>query len=105
MAAGPIVDDYSVSLGLINEMAGWERKNDGTPALGAIPTFKWVAGWLIEDLRRIPLDDQAPLGEARVSLTAYDAFTLEPLRVLDERLVRMGQGVTLDAGLVTLVER
>ncbi|MBN1399913.1 MAG: DUF2723 domain-containing protein [Anaerolineae bacterium] len=103
LALRPLVDDYSVSLGLLNRPAGWEVKSDGTPALGAIPTLKWVKGWRVEDPRRIAPPSVGPAGEAEIIVDVYDAFTLEPLAVLDERLVRQGQGVTLGVGAVQVV--
>jgi hypothetical protein len=87
--------DYSVSVGLARPDLGWEAKSDGTPALGAIPTLKWVRGWTVEDPHALPLEAGAPTGAAQVVLTVYDAFTLQPLNVLDERLVREGQGTSL----------
>jgi hypothetical protein len=100
LALRPLVDDYSVSLGLLNRATGWEVKSDGTPALGAIPTFKWVKGWRVADPRRITPPSDGPAGEVEIILDVYDAFTLEPLAVLDERLVRQGQGITLEVGSV-----
>ncbi len=95
LALRALTHDYSVSVGVSNPTAGWETKTDSTPALGAIPTLKWVRGWTIVDAHALPLEDSAPRGPAQVTLTVYDAFTLQPLNVLDERLVREGQGVTL----------
>ena len=98
----PLLADDSVSLGLRREELGWEIKSDGTPARGMIPTLKWLRGWMVEDARdlHIPLD--APQGNAQVTLALYEAFTLHPLHVLDERLVREGQGTYLLAGEITI---
>ncbi|HUV93275.1 MAG TPA: hypothetical protein VMX14_00405, partial [Anaerolineae bacterium] len=96
----PLTADYSVSVGLARRDLGWEQKADGTPALGAIPTLKWLRGWLVEDPHSLTLADSAPSGLATTTLTVYDAFTLEPLHVLDERLVREGMGVQLELDLL-----
>lgn len=98
----PLLADYSMSFGVTRPDVGWEQKSDGTPALGAIPTLKWVRGWRVTDPRRITLLADAPRGEATLTLTVYDAFTLQPLSVLDERLVRQGQGTTLHVGAVPI---
>jgi len=95
LALRPLTRDYSVSMGLARPDLGWEAKADGTPALGAIPTLKWVTGWRVADRRAVPLGPDAPAGGAAPMLAVYDAFTLEPLNVLDERLVRQGQGTSL----------
>ncbi len=99
----PLVADYSVSAGLSRPDLGWEAKSDSTPALGAIPTLKWVRGWQVTDRHILSLDEVSP-GSAICTLTVYDAFTLEPLSVLDERLVRAGQGVTPQTGAVSIVD-
>ena len=90
LAQRPLLRDYSVSLSLEGE--GWRAQNDGTPALGAIPTLKWLAGWRVRDPRHLAVPAEAT-GPARLRLTVYDAFTLAPLPVGDDRLAKAGQGV------------
>jgi len=57
----------------------------------------------VTDPHTLTLDQGAPRGPAQVTLTVYDAFTLQPLNVLDERLVRAGQGTSLLSGETVLV--
>lgn len=90
LALRPLTVDTTFSVGLRGE--GWELKDDGTPALGAIPTLKWLAGWRLCDPHTLPLEGLPKGAEAWLTLSAYDAFTLQPLHILDERLVREGQG-------------
>ena len=99
MAARPLTHDYSISLSL--EGQGWHAQDDGTPAMGAIPTLKWLPGWQVRDLRLIDVPSAAQ-GPARLRLAAYDAFTLETLAVGDDRLAQAGQGtqVTLWEGVL-----
>jgi len=94
LALRPLSRDYSVSVGLVDS-TGQEIKADGTPGLGALPTLKWLQGWKVTDPHRLVLRDAAFQEGARTVVTVYDAFTLEPLNVLDERLVREGQGLTV----------
>ncbi|MHB0857413.1 MAG: glycosyltransferase family 117 protein [Anaerolineae bacterium] len=94
LALRPLVKDYSVSMGLRGE-AGWEVKSDGTPALGAIPTLKWIRGWQVADQHTLTVPEDVSARTATLTLEVYDAFTLESLQVLDERLAQQGQGVTL----------
>jgi len=93
----PLTHDYSISLGLLGNQGYWEFKSDGTPALGMIPTLKWLSGWHVQDPRGVVIEPATPLGDAKaqVTFTVYDAFTLRPLHVLDERRVRLGQGTSL----------
>jgi hypothetical protein len=70
------------------------------PALGAIPTFKWVRGAQVSDVHLIAVDaleldgltpsgDQSPM--VQVSVGVYDAFTTAALPPLDERIARQGR--------------
>ncbi|MHB1355240.1 MAG: protein O-mannosyl-transferase family [Anaerolineae bacterium] len=97
----PLIQDITVSVGL-RTANGWEIKDDGTPALGAIPTLKWGWGWLVSDPHQIMLPADAPQGQATLTLELYDAFNLQPLAVLDERLVRIGQGTRLEIGQIEM---
>ncbi len=101
LAAQPITRDYSVSLGL-RAASGWEAKDDGTPALGAIPTLKWGWNWQIADKHLLELPADAPAGDASITVELYDAFTLRSLTVLDERRVREGQGTRLQMNSVNI---
>ncbi|MBM3187384.1 MAG: sugar phosphate isomerase/epimerase [Chloroflexi bacterium] len=103
VAARPLLADYSVSVGLSRPDLDWERKSDGTPARGAIPTLKWIRGWQVEDPRELALPPDAPPGPARVTLAVYDAFTLHPLQVLDDRLARQGLGTHLEPADIEIV--
>ncbi len=90
LALRPLMRDYTVSVGV--RTAAGEIKADGTPVMGAIPTLKWLRGWHVRDERTLgpeAIDGRTIQG---YSVEMYDAFTLAPLQVLDERLVREGQG-------------
>ena len=65
------------------------------PALGAIPTLKWIAGSGVVDRHVIDIPRDALPGPAAVSLILYDNFTQQPLALLDEQLVRRGQSIPL----------
>ena len=90
LAERPLLNDYAVSVRLDGN--GWQAQDDGTPAQGAIPTLKWLAGWRVRDVHRIALPAGAS-GQARLGLTVYDSSTLEPLPVGDARLAEAGQGL------------
>jgi len=102
LSSRALTQDYAVSLGLRAVDGSWEVKSDGTPALGAIPTLKWLEGWLVRDPRSVTVPDVARGSGAVVTLEVYDAFALQPLAVLDERRVKQGQGVTLQLGTVAV---
>jgi hypothetical protein len=101
MSAKAITHDYTVSLSLDGEGGAWRAQHDGTPALGAIPTLKWIWGITVEDEHLLPLPRDAS-GSGVLRLTVYDAFTVRPLPVLDERFARLGQGTQMDLGRVEI---
>jgi len=104
-SARPVNRDLVVSVRLIGLEAdgfhwAWWDLRDSVPALGAIPTLKWVAGSAVRSPHRVTVAAAAPPGQALTgALTLYDAFTGRPLPILDERLpagqpwIPLGQGV------------
>ena len=101
MGTRAITQDYTVSVSLVGESGTWHAQHDGTPALGAIPTLKWIRGITVADEHSLVLPEDAT-GRGALWLTVYDAFTMQPLPVLDERLARLGQGTQVDLGNVIL---
>jgi hypothetical protein len=95
-ASAPVLRDLVVSVRLVGyEPDGfhwaWWRLDDGVPALGAVPTLKWVAGTRIWDPRWLQVAADAPPGqELGGFVRLYDAFTGQPLPILDERI---GEGL------------
>ena len=103
----PVNRDLVVSVRLIGlepdgfHWAWWDLR-DSVPALGAIPTLKWVAGSAVRSPHRVTAATGAPPGQALTgALTLYDAFTGRPLPILDERIpagqpwIPLGQGVVV----------
>ena len=88
----PILKDLAVSMRLIGyedddfHWAWWDL-DDAIPAMGAIPTLKWIAGSHVSSPHFVTVSSDATPGQ-RVggALTLYDAFTSRPLPILDERL-------------------
>jgi hypothetical protein len=103
LAARPITSDYTVSVALVGPNYRWQTQSDGTPAGGAIPTLKWIAGSRVSDTHRLTIPLDATPGTARLALTVYDAFTQRILPVLDRDLAALGQTVPL--GTVEVVAR
>jgi hypothetical protein len=62
-----------------------------------------LTGWQVTSLYRPVLPQDAAPGTVTVRLEGYDAFTLAPLAVLDERLAREGQGTYLLIGTAEVV--
>lgn len=95
----PITRDYTVSVSLVGENGALLAQHDGTPALGAIPTLKWIRGTTVLDEHELLLPANV-IGRGWLHLTVYDAFTIKALPVLDDRLARAGQGTQITLGAV-----
>ena len=93
IATRPILRDYVVSVQMTG--AGWRVTDDSVPALGALPTLKWLAGSLITDRHALIIPADAAPGPATISVIVYDAFTQEPLALLDAELIKRGQSIPI----------
>jgi 4-amino-4-deoxy-L-arabinose transferase-like glycosyltransferase len=98
-ASYPIQRDYMVSTSLIgldpDGTWAWRVLDDGVPAMGAIPTLKWIGGSRITDPHVLSIPEEASPGPVIGTLVVYDAFTGRVLPVLDERLAAAAPWVPL----------
>ncbi|HJW83476.1 MAG TPA: DUF2723 domain-containing protein, partial [Anaerolineae bacterium] len=94
-ATRPLTRDFVVSVQMLGQGQAWKATSDSVPALGAIPTLKWIAGSGVVDRHVIDIPRDALPGPAAVSLILYDNFTQQPLALLDEQLIRRGQSIPL----------
>jgi hypothetical protein len=98
-AARPILRDLVVSVQLTG--SGWRAVDDSVPALGAIPTLKWIAGSQITDRHELIVPQNATPGPAAVTLSLYDSFTQQPLSPLDAELIKQGLTIPLGTWSIT----
>ncbi|HEY1408989.1 MAG TPA: hypothetical protein VF434_08610, partial [Promineifilum sp.] len=88
----PINRDHVVSVRLIglepeSDQWAWWDLQDSIPAMGAIPTLKWIRGSFVRSPHRLTVNEAAPPEqELTGALTLYDAFTNRPLPILDDRI-------------------
>lgn len=105
-SARPINRDYVVSVRLIGlEPDGvhwaWWDLSDSVPAMGAIPTLKWIAGSFVRSPHRVSVAETAAPGQALTgALTLYDSFTNQPLAILDERITAENPWIPLCQAVV-----
>lgn len=106
VAARPLHQDIVVSVRLIGYEADgvhwdWWDLQDNVPALGAIPTLKWIEGSRVRDPHFLTVSPDAATGQTLGGLvTLYDAFTQRPLPILDERITEQHLGIPLGVGQV-----
>jgi hypothetical protein len=89
-ATRPLLRDRIVSVSLTGQDFAWRELSDSVPALGAMPTFKWIHGSTVFDRHRLALPADAPGGTASAQLLVYDHYTQAILPPLDPRLLSQG---------------
>lgn len=100
-ASRPVLGDWVVSGRVIgyesdNVHWAWWDLNDGVPALGAIPTLKWIAGSQVSDPHYFTIPSQFQPGQTVGGLVRlYDAFTGRSLPILDERISQNYLGIPI----------
>ncbi|HID65329.1 MAG TPA: hypothetical protein EYP49_21640 [Anaerolineae bacterium] len=95
VAKKPLLRDYVVSVRLTDEAGRLVSQDDTVPALGAIPTLKWIRGSPVSDVHFLPLPAGGQAGPLRLDLIVYDAFTMRKLAILDDRLAKLGPSAPL----------
>lgn len=91
LSLGALTRDRVVSV----QATAWGINHDSVPALGAVPTLKWIRGAEVRDRHFLRLPAET-LDEAALSLVVYDHFVQrQQLPILDERLARLGSMVPL----------
>ncbi len=88
----PLVDDYSTSVRLTDTAGQRLAMHDYQPALGAIPTLKWIRGSRVVDRHIIPLPTGAAGEAVQATLVVYERFRLTPLPAPDGRLTEVSLG-------------
>jgi len=86
----PLERDFIVSASLTglepDSTWSWRASHDTVPALGAIPTLKWIHGSAVLDPHRMTIPPGASPVPVVGTFLVYDHFTQRLLPPLDERL-------------------
>jgi hypothetical protein len=95
VAQRPLVGDYSVSVRLWDAAGQLRQRHDLQPALGALPTLKWIQGSRVVDPHPVFVPSDVPEGGVTASAVVYDGFRGTPLPPLDGRMgeVPLGEWV------------
>jgi hypothetical protein len=81
----PLTDDDATSVRLLAPDGHWLARHDMQPALGAIPTLKWIRGSRVTDRHLLSVPEDFEGEEVRATLVAYERFRQVPLVIMDER--------------------
>ncbi len=82
----PLVNDIGISVRLVDEAGQLRQMHDLQPALGALPTLKWIRGSRITDPHPLSLPPDIIGGVVRGTLVVYERFRGTPLPPLDGRI-------------------
>ena len=80
-----LTDDVATSVRLTDEAGRYLGAHDCQPALGTVPTLKWIGGSRVRDRHLIPVPADWTGGAVRATLVAYERFRMTPLLPLDDR--------------------
>jgi len=91
VALRPLTSDDATSVRLVDGEGRWLATHDCQPALGAIPTLKWIRGSRVVDRHLLPISDDFIGGEVWATLVAYERFRMTPLPPMDGRFAATGE--------------
>jgi hypothetical protein len=77
--------DAATSVRLTGDNGQWLASHDSQPALGAIPTLKWIRGSRVVDRHRLSIPAGFTGDGVQATMVAYERFRLAPLVPMDER--------------------
>jgi len=77
--------DISTSVRLVASDGRWLARHDMQPALGAVPTLKWIRGSRVVDRHLLPMPVDADVRDVQMTLVAYERFGLATLPPMDAR--------------------
>jgi hypothetical protein len=85
--------DAATSVRMMGNDGQWLAAHDSQPALGAVPTLKWIRGSRVIDRHRLPIPDDFTGDAVQATIVAYERFRMASLLPMDERFsaVPLGQ--------------
>ena len=92
VALRPLTSDDGTSVRLVDGEGRWLATDDCQPALGAVPTLKWIRGSRVVDRHVLPLREDSTGGEVRATFVAYERFRMTPLPPMDGRFSEVPLG-------------
>jgi len=81
----PLTSDDATSVRLMDDDGRWLDTHDCQPALGAIPTLKWIRGSQVVDRHLLGIPEGFTAGKVQATVVAYERFRMTPLPSMDGR--------------------
>ncbi len=85
VALRPLTSDDGTSVRLKAADGRWLDTHDSQPALGAIPTLKWIRGSRVVDRHLLQIPQDFSGGQVSATFVAYERFRMTPLPSMDAR--------------------
>lgn len=92
VALRPLTTDDHTSVRLMDASGRWLDSHDSQPALGAVPTLKWIRGSRVVDRHLLSVPEDFTGGEVWATLVAYEGFRMTDLVPMDGRFVQVPLG-------------
>jgi len=92
VALRPLTTDDHTSVRLMGADGHWLDSHDSQPALGAVPTLKWIRGSRVVDRHLLSVPEDFTGGEVWATLVAYEGFRMTDLVPMDGRFVQVPLG-------------
>ncbi|MCX7856014.1 MAG: hypothetical protein N2556_08615, partial [Anaerolineae bacterium] len=80
-----LTTDDATSVRVVDDTGRFLGAHDCQPALGTVPTLKWIAGSRVRDRHLIPIPADWTGSGVRATLVAYERFRMTPLPPMDDR--------------------
>jgi hypothetical protein len=81
----PLTSDDGISVRFAGDDGRWLGAHDYQPALGAVPTLKWIRGSRVVDRHLLQIPEDLNSRAIRATLVAYENFRTTPLPSMDDR--------------------
>jgi hypothetical protein len=92
VALRPLTTDDSTSVRLMGTDGRWLDTHDYQPALGAVPTLKWIQGSRVVDRHLLQVPEDFTGEDVRATLVAYERFRMASLPSMDGRFSEVPLG-------------
>jgi len=76
---GPVTEDYTIFVHLLDEENRMWGQHDGPPLMGAYPTGRWTGGLVLPDPHALVISPETPPGRYRLLVGMYRWPSLERL--------------------------
>jgi hypothetical protein len=93
VAMRPLTTDIATSVRLMDSSGTWIARHDMQPALGAVPSLKWIRGSRVADRHILAIPSDFSDAVTSGAMVAYERFRMVPLPAMDGRFTDVPLGI------------